>query len=122
MQAVTLEEVEDVVKGMENKKEPSPDGFMVEFYQAAWKFIGLNILNVVEESRWNQKVCPSLNATFIALILKSSKSDEPQGFRPIALCNVIYKIISTVIVKWLKPFLPLLISLEQMGFWKVGKS
>lgn len=75
-----------------------------------------DILEVVEESCHNQKVCPSLNATFIALIPKTLKSEYPQGFRPIVLCNVIYKIIVMVILKHLKPLLPNVISPEKTGF------
>lgn len=116
MQAVMLEEVKELVKGMEKNKAPEPDGYTGEFYQGAWKFIWPDILNVVEESCQNQKVYPSLNATFISLIPKSSKSDDPRGFRPIASYNVIYKIISMVIIKRLKPLLPLLISPQQKGF------
>lgn len=78
--------------------------------------MGQDILEIVEESRCNQKVCPSFHSTFITLIPKSAKSDDPQGFRPIALCNVIYKIIATLVVKHLKPILPSLISSEQIGF------
>ena len=71
---------------------------------------------MVEEFRRNQKVCRGLNTTLLSLIPKTSKSDDLQGFRPIALCNVIYKIISTLIVKRLKPILPNIISPEQTGF------
>ena len=46
------------------------------------------------------------------------KCDTPSGFRPIALCNVIYKILSTIMVNRLKPILPALISPEQTGFVK----
>jgi len=116
MRAVTIEELEEVVQGLKKNKALGPDVFTTEFYQAAWKFIGNDILAMVEESRRNQKVCPGLNTTLLSLILKTSKSDEPQGFRPIALCNVIYKIISTLMVKRLKPILPGIISPEQTGF------
>jgi len=57
-----------------------------------------------------------LNAIFIALIPKEVKSQNPDKFRPIALCNFIYKIISKFIASQLKPLLPLLISPEQSGY------
>jgi len=40
----------------------------------------------------------------------------PNRFRPIALCNVVYKIISKVIANKLKPLLPTLVSEEQIGY------
>lgn len=51
MQATSMEEVEEIVKGMKRNKAPRPDGFTVEFYQASWKFIGKEILDIVEEAR-----------------------------------------------------------------------
>lgn len=59
---------------------------------------------------------PSLNSTFIALIPKEEDSITPDKYRLIALCNVIYKVISKVIANRLKPLLPLLISPEQSGY------
>lgn len=116
MRVATLEEVEEIVNGMQKNKAPCLDGFTTEFYQTAWKFMGREILEVVEESHRNQKVCPCLNSTFIVLVPKTSKSKDPQGFHPISLCNVIYKIIATVIVKLIKSLLSNIISLEQRGF------
>ena len=58
----------------------------------------------------------------MSLILKGEEADTPNKFRPIALCDVIYKIISKVIVNHLKPLLPGLISLEQSSFvegWQI---
>eukprot|EP00253_Pinus_taeda_P017577 PITA_17577 len=116
MHAATIEEVEEVVLNMKKGKAPGPDGFTVEFYQAGWHFLGQEILEVVEESCLKQKIWPGINSTFLTLIPKSNNSEEAQGFRPIALCNVIYKIIATLIVKKLKPLLPSIISPEQTGF------
>ena len=61
-------------------------------------------------------VLPALNSTFIALVPKEATSNKPEKYRPIALCNVIYKLISKVIANRLKPLLPLLISPEQTGY------
>jgi hypothetical protein len=65
---------------------------------------------------------PTLNATFLTLIPKEERVTNPKNFRPIALCNVIYKIISKVIALRLKPILPFIISKEKSGTSKEGKS
>eukprot|EP00253_Pinus_taeda_P029331 PITA_29331 len=116
MRAVTLEELEEVVKAMKKGTAPGTDGFTVDFYQAGWHFLGREILDLVEESRINQNVWPALNSTFYALIPKGDNLEEANGFRPIALCNVIYKMITSLIAKRLKPLLGNLISAEQTGF------
>eukprot|EP00253_Pinus_taeda_P015540 PITA_15540 len=57
-----------------------------------------------------------MNPTFIALVPKAVNSNTPDKYRPIALCNIIYKIVSKVIASRLKPLLPLIISSEQSGY------
>lgn len=60
----------------------------------------------------------ALNHTFIALIPKSRHPFKVEQFRPISLCNVIYKVISKILANRLKPFLCSLISPLQMAFVK----
>jgi hypothetical protein len=62
------------------------------------------------------QVLQALNATFLTLIPKEERVTNPKQFRPIALCNVIYKIITKVIANRLKPILPYVISKEQVGY------
>ena len=71
------------------------------------------VWTIVEESRRKQGVLKSFNANFLSLISKGEGVDTPGKFRPISLCNVIYKIISKVIANRLKPLLLGLISPEQ---------
>ena len=112
LRAVTLQEIEEVVINLPKNKAPGPDGFTSEFFKAAWPFIGPDILEVVEKSQRNKMVYPALNATFLTLIPKKQNAETPVGLRPISLCNVTYKILSTIMVNHLKPLLPTLISSE----------
>ena len=61
-------------------------------------------------------ILKSINHTFIALIPKVNNPKRVSNFRPISLCNVIYKIISKVIVNRLKPMLNSIISETQSAF------
>jgi len=111
-----MEEVEEAVKSMPNDKAPRPDGFTINFYKACWPTIKTEIWEVVEDSRRYVTILKSLNSTFLALVPKEEDANTPEKFRPIALCHVIYKIISKVIANRLKPILPNLISEEQSGY------
>eukprot|EP00253_Pinus_taeda_P001635 PITA_01635 len=113
---VSLEEVEEVVKEMPNDKASGLDGFTINFYKACWEIVKLEVWEVVEESRRSASILKSLNSTFLALIPKEEEDTTPTKFRPIGLCNVLYKIISKVIANRLKPILPGLISEEQSGY------
>ena len=71
---------------------------------------------MIEDSRSSGWIPASFNSTFIALIPKSDNASSLNEFRPISLCNCVYKIISKVIAKRLKVILSAQISDEQFGF------
>jgi hypothetical protein len=108
--------VDKAVKDMPPGKAPGPDGFTTDFFHHCWDIIGHDVWEVVEESRTSKKVLQAFNATFLALIPKEERVTNPRQFRPIALCNVIYKVITKVIANRLKPILPFIISKEQSGY------
>lgn len=71
---------------------------------------------MIEESRVKGMVCGDLNATILTLITKNDRPETFQDFRPIALCNVVYKMITRIIANRLKPMLSKFIAKEQFGF------
>ena len=58
----------------------------------------------------------NLNQTLITLVPKCKSPESLSNFRPISLCNTIYKIVTKIIVGKIRPFLPDLISLLQSAF------
>lgn len=70
----------------------------------------------MEDSKRDKTILKALNTTFIFLIPKQDITQTPNSFRPIVLCNVVYKIISKVVANRLKPLLPTLVSVEQFGY------
>jgi hypothetical protein len=109
---ITQEEVDQAVKYMPLGKAPGPDGFTTDFFHHCWDLIKKDVWEVVEESRTSVVVLPALNATFLTLIPKEERVTNPKEFRPIALCNIIYKIITKVVANRLKPILTHVISKE----------
>ena len=101
---------------MSQGKSPSPDGFTSNLFHFFWDMIKEEVWAIVEESQKRKGVLKAFNAMFLSLIPKGEGTDTIGKFRPISLCNVIYKIVSKVIENRLKPLLPGLISPEQSGF------
>eukprot|EP00253_Pinus_taeda_P009198 PITA_09198 len=115
LKPISLQEVETAANSLKAGKAPGPDGFTSNFFHHFWELIKWEVWQVVEESRNMRWMYQGLNATFIALIPKL-EANKPDKYIPIALCNLIYKIVSKVVALRLKPVLPLIISPEQSGY------
>jgi hypothetical protein len=59
---------------------------------------------------------PAVNETAIVLLPKKDDPEVLKDFRPISLCNVIYKIVSKCLVNRLRPVLHDIIELTQSVF------
>lgn len=90
---ITLSEIEDILKNMDKGRSPGPDGWSSEFFIQFFEFLGPELVKLVEVARCGGKVSRGVNATFLALIPKSTNVESFHAYRPISLCNLIYKVI-----------------------------
>jgi hypothetical protein len=101
---------------MQPLKAPGPDGLGVGFYQKHWAIVGDGVRKAILNFLNSGIFDPSLNLTYIALIPKTHKAASVSDFRPIILCNVLYKIIAKVLANRLKQVLRDIISPQQSAF------
>ena len=95
---------------------PGPNGMSPIFYKTYWHIVGDDVISIVLNALNSGKVHESLNATFIALIPKVKNPKRIAEFRPISLCNVVYKLIAKVVVNRLKKILSHEIDDSQSAF------
>ena len=106
----SADEVKTALFQMGLTKTPGPDDMNALFYQKFWHIVGNDVTNAVLDFLNSGFMLPELNYTHIVLIPKVKYPEKMSDFRPISLCNVIYKIISKVLANRLKLILPQLIS------------
>eukprot|EP00253_Pinus_taeda_P026707 PITA_26707 len=101
----TSGELEGTLKWFKKDRSPGPDGWTNEFYLAFYEILGQDLLKVVEERRSIGSLYHAINSTFIALIPKFDSPSSFDDYKPISLCNYLYKIISKITANRLRPIL-----------------
>ncbi|XP_020672720.2 uncharacterized protein LOC110092491 [Dendrobium catenatum] len=111
-------EIRKAVFSGSSTSSPAPDGFNFHFYKSGWTIIGPLLIKAVS-SFFSKGFMPrGVKTTALALIPKHNHASVIFDFRPIALCNVIYKIIAKIIANRLAPIMSSIISNNQAGFVK----
>jgi hypothetical protein len=112
----TEEEVVEALSSLGSTKAPRPDSFTVLFYRKYWDFVKKEVLQSIWNFFQNNSLTRNQNHSFIALIPKLSGSHTTNQFRPISLCNIVYKIISKILANRLKVHLHRIIYPLQSAF------
>jgi hypothetical protein len=100
------------------EKSPGLDGWTVEFYLHFFDLVGKDLLELVEDSIIHGKVIGAINSTFFTLIPKVNHTTTFGDYRPIALCNLCYKLITKIIAIKINPILSRTLPTKQLGFLK----
>ena len=115
---VSAAEIQAALHSLPNDKVSGPDGYTKEFYVAAWPVIGKDFVTAVQSFFLYGFLPTAVNATILSLIPKSENTQTMKDYRPIAFCNLLYKVISKVLANCLKILLPGAIEANQCAFIK----
>ena len=109
-------EVRDAIFAINPDKAPGPDGFSAGFYQSFWSTLGPDIYREIRNFFESNMMEERINETHICLLPKGTAPKKPSEYRPIALCNVRYKVIAKILTRRLHPYLNDSISNHQSAF------
>lgn len=112
----TATEIELSLRSMGKYKAPGPDGYQPVFYQDCWDVVGSSVVRFVLEFFESCELPEELNDALVVLIPKVNKPEKITQFRPISLCNVLFKVMTKAMVLRLKSLMPLLIGPAQSSF------
>lgn len=111
-----LEEVFDALMQMAPIKSLGSYGFSACFFQSYWFVVGTDVCNEVLQFLNGRIFDKDMNFTNLVLIPKVKNPVNAKHFRPLSLCNVIYKIASKFLANRLKRVLLDIISKFQSAF------
>ncbi|KAA3480211.1 reverse transcriptase [Gossypium australe] len=106
----------DAVKSMSPLKASGEDGLGAVFYQRFWHIVGNEVAEYCIKTLVDEHDMVEINGTQIVLIPKVSNSQNMNQFRPISLCNILYKIISKMLVNRLQSMIHYCIDETQNAF------
>lgn len=110
------QEIKLALFSMNGMKAPGPNGYFAIFFQHQWSTIKKNLISIYRDIFLGKKSISHMNRTLISLIPKVPNPENITQFRPIGLCNVVYMILTKILVHRIQHYLPDLISEERSSF------
>lgn len=99
---VNFEEFTEAIRHMHPDKASIPNGLNPAFFQNFWKVVGNEVFECCKGWLAGEAFPVDLNHTNVVLIPKKENICSLKDLWPIALCNVLYKILAKVLANRLK--------------------
>jgi hypothetical protein len=109
-------EIKAAVFALNKDSALGPNGFGAFFYQHYWDIVKADVINAVLEFFTSSWILPGFNSNIVALLPKFPEAASIDQYRPIAMANFKFKIISKILADRLASIMPTIISEEQKGF------
>ncbi|XP_019181689.1 PREDICTED: uncharacterized protein LOC109176754 [Ipomoea nil] len=109
-------EIKAALFSMYPDKAPGPDGMNPGVYKHFWDVVGSDVSSFIVNCLNNCSLPDKLNETNIILIPKKKTPEMVSDYRPIALSNVVYRVMAKVITARMKPLMENIISETQSAF------
>ncbi|KAL5559022.1 hypothetical protein UlMin_035233 [Ulmus minor] len=115
-QVFGLEDVKEAVFQMAPTKSSGADGMSAVFYQSFWLVVGEEVTAACLGFTNRGLPLGNINETIITLLPKIKNPSRITKFRPISLCNFLYKIIAKILANRLRKVMDKIVSAEQSAF------
>jgi hypothetical protein len=118
MRTFTAEELDAILHEAKTNTAPGPDGLPVLFYKKFWPSLKHAVLEILNGFALGRVDIARLNFRILSLLPKVPGADNIKQYRPIALINVIFKLVSKAFACRLSPVAHRVISQSQTAFIK----
>ncbi|KAL2472429.1 Uncharacterized protein Adt_40565 [Abeliophyllum distichum] len=110
---ISSHEIKEALFDIGEDKSLGPIGYTSCFFKKAWHTIGEDFCVAIKEFFTSSLLLKQINHMIIALIPKSGHATTVGDYRPIACCNVIYKVIAKILASRLALILDNLVDQAQ---------
>ncbi|GFR74429.1 retrovirus-related Pol polyprotein from type-1 retrotransposable element R2 [Elysia marginata] len=117
---ISLQEMGEALKQLNNNSAPGPDGLTAEFYKFFWRALSKPLLESFKKSIQLSELSLSQRRGIITLIHKGNNTprEDLNNWRPMTLTNVGYKILTKLLAIRLQKEIKNIINENQTGFIK----